>query len=144
MRKKERFIPVQIDADICMRCERCLKACKNKAIVFDRGIRKVDYDKCKSCLVCVQVCPRNAIVVTSVESEQVLTIKIDHDKCTLCEECLSDYCPHDLFYKDKIKLGEKEIEIIKFKYNEVGRCRGCLKCQAQCPENAILPVIFNS
>jgi len=144
MRKKERFIPVQIDADICMRCERCLKACKNKAIVFDRGIRKVDYDKCKSCLVCVQVCPRNAIVVTSVESEQVLTIKIDHDKCTLCEECLSDYCPHDLFYKDKIKLGEKEIEIIKFKYNEVARCRGCLKCQAQCPENAILPVIFNS
>jgi len=144
MRKKERFIPVQIDADLCLRCERCLNACKSKAIVFDRGIRKVDYNKCKSCLVCVQVCPRNAIVVTSVEPEQVLTIKIDHDKCTLCEQCLTNYCPNDLFYKECVKLGEKEIKIIKFKYTQVARCRGCLQCQAQCPENAILPIIFDS
>lgn len=143
---EEKFIPVQIDPDLCMRCERCLRACKNNAIYFENSLRFIDYSKCKGCLVCVQVCPKNAIVVTSVRPKQVLSVKIDHEKCTMCRECLKDqgsFCPYDLFYLDKKKINGIETEVIKFKYNEVGKCKGCLKCELSCPEKAIKPIEYN-
>ena len=124
IRIKEKFIPVQINQELCLRCERCLRACKAKAIYFEHSIRLVDYSKCKGCLNCVQVCPRNAIEVTSIEFEdQVVSIKVDHEKCSMCEECLDEkgnFCPKNLFYKDKVKNKEnQEIEGIKFKFREI-------------------------
>ncbi|MHA1294211.1 MAG: 4Fe-4S binding protein [Promethearchaeota archaeon] len=145
---KEKFIPVQIDQELCLRCERCLRACKAKAIYFENGIRRVDYAKCKACLNCVQVCPRNAIVITSVsQPKQVISIKIDHEKCTMCEKCLDDsgnFCPNNLFYKGLVKKGEKEKEGIRFKFKDILKCQGCLKCELSCPEKAIKPVIFKT
>ncbi|MBY8992156.1 MAG: 4Fe-4S binding protein [Candidatus Lokiarchaeota archaeon] len=32
---KEKFIPVQINQELCLRCERCLRVCKAKAIYFE-------------------------------------------------------------------------------------------------------------
>lgn len=144
---KERFIPVQINQELCLRCERCLRACKAKAIYFEHSIRLVDYDKCKACLNCVQVCPRNAIQVTSIESDdQIVSIKVDHEKCSMCELCLNDsgnFCLKNLFYKDNVKNKEnQETEGIRFKFKEIAKCQGCLKCVALCPENAIKPVKF--
>ena len=98
---KEKFIPIQIDQELCMKCERCLKACKAKAIYFENSVRLVDYKKCRACLNCVQVCPRNAIEVTSVMPKQVLTVKIEHELCTMCGECTDpelNFCPNNLFY----------------------------------------------
>ena len=135
---------MQIDQNLCMRCERCLKACKAKAIYFDHGIRLVDYHKCRACLNCVQVCPRNAIEVTSIQiPDQILTIKIERDKCNLCLKCLEDngrFCPNDLFYLDKVN--GTETEGIKFKFKEIAKCQGCLKCELSCPEKAIKPIKF--
>lgn len=144
---KESFIPVQINQELCLRCERCLRACKAKAIYFEHSIRLVDYDKCKACLNCVQVCPRNAIQITSIESDdQIVSIKVDHEKCSMCELCLNDsgnFCPKNLFYKDNVKNKEnQETEGIRFKFKEIAKCQGCLKCVALCPENAIKPVKF--
>jgi len=144
---KERFVPLQIDPELCMRCERCLRACKNDAIYFENSLRYIDYTKCKACLVCVQVCPRNAIVITSVMPKQVLTIKIDHNKCTICGECVKNhgtFCPNDLFYLGKIKVNDKEIMGIKFNYIEVGKCMGCLKCKLKCREGAIKPIEYDT
>jgi len=109
----------------------------------------VDYSKCKACLNCVQVCPRNAVEVTSIEFEdQIVSIKIDHEKCSMCEECLDEsgnFCPKNLFYKDKVKNKEnQEIEGIRFKFREIANCQGCLRCEAFCPEKAIKPVTFEA
>lgn len=143
---KERFIPIQIDQELCMRCERCMTACRHNAIYFEDGIRLVNYSKCKACLACVQVCPRNAIEVTSVMGEKVLTVKIEHEKCTMCLNCINEdgkFCPNDLFYVDKVKTGDgKEAEGIRFKFHEVEKCQGCLQCELACPEQAIKPVKF--
>jgi electron transport complex protein RnfB len=143
---KEKFVPVQIDQELCLRCERCLKACKAGAIHFEHGIRKVDYSKCKACLNCVQVCPRNAIVVTSiVYPDQIISIKIDHEKCTLCELCLDNngkFCPKNLFYKGIVKKVGREEEGIRYKFKEISKCQGCLKCELSCPEGAIEPVKY--
>jgi len=144
-RFKERFIPVQINQELCVRCERCLRACKAKAIYFEQGIRLINYNSCKACLICVQVCPRNAVEVTSIEHQnQVVSIKIDHEKCTMCEKCLGDdgkFCPKNLFYKVSVWKLNKEEEGIRFKFHEIGKCAGCLKCTS-CPEGAIKPVKF--
>ena len=125
-----------------------MRACQAKAIYFEHSVRRVDYTKCKACLNCVQVCPRNAITVTSVEKpEQVLSIKIEHDLCTMCEECLADqgkFCPKNLFYKDRMTIDGKEQDVIRFKFKEIAKCQGCLKCELSCPENAIKPVIFEN
>ncbi|TFG22075.1 MAG: 4Fe-4S dicluster domain-containing protein [Promethearchaeota archaeon] len=143
---KEKFFPIQIDQNQCIKCERCVRACTEKAIYFKHGIRQVDYSKCKACLTCVQVCPRNAIVITSVVSQQqVLTVKIEHERCNLCLKCVDrevKLCPNNLFYKDKIRVNDKEIDVIKFKFKEIAKCQGCFKCELSCPEKAIKVIKF--
>ena len=145
---KEKFVPIQIDQNQCIRCERCLRACKAKAIYFEKGIRLVDYTKCRACLNCVQVCPRNAVEVTSViGQQQVLTVKIEHEKCNLCMKCVDEkekLCPNNLFYLDKVKINGEEKEVIKFNFREISKCQGCLKCELSCPEKAIKPVKFET
>ncbi|TFF94637.1 MAG: 4Fe-4S dicluster domain-containing protein [Promethearchaeota archaeon] len=143
---KEKFIPVQIDQELCMKCERCVRACKNDAIYFEHSIRKVDYEKCVGCLACQLVCPRNAIQVTSVEPKEIISIKIDHELCTMCGACLVNegrFCPNNLFYIDKVKKKNGEVEGIRFKFREIAKCQGCLKCQKSCPEGAIQPIQYN-
>ncbi|MHA1458418.1 MAG: 4Fe-4S binding protein [Promethearchaeota archaeon] len=145
---KEKFIPVQIDQELCLKCERCLRACRVNAIYFEHGIRKIDYSKCVACLSCVLVCPRNAIQVTSIDQpKQIVSIKIDHEKCSMCEKCIDQdggFCPQNLFYKGSVKKGDKEDVGIRFKFKEIAKCQGCLKCEKACPEKAIEPIIYES
>ena len=133
---------------MCLKCERCLHACRANAIYFEHGIRKIDYTKCVACLSCHIVCPRNAIQVTSIDQpEQIVSIKIDHEKCSMCEECTNQdgkFCPQNLFYLDSVKKTDQEDVGIRFKFKEIGKCQGCLKCEKLCPEKAIIPIILNS
>ena len=141
----EKFIPIQIDQERCMHCERCVKACRQNAIYFKNGIRLVDYEKCKACLGCVQVCPRNVIVVTSVTKGQVLNVKIEHEKCDMCLKCISEdgaFCPNELFFFDDVRKGDEIAKGIRFKFSEISKCQGCLKCELSCPQNAIKPIVF--
>ncbi|MFX0058891.1 MAG: 4Fe-4S binding protein [Candidatus Heimdallarchaeota archaeon] len=137
-----------MNQELCLRCERCLRACKANAIYFEHGVRKVDYIKCKACLNCVQVCPRNAIEVTSItHPKQIVSIKIDHEKCTMCELCLDNegkFCPKNLFYKDLVKKVGREEDGIRYKFREIAKCQRCLKCELFCPEKAIKPIRYEA
>jgi len=142
---KERFIPVQINQDLCMQCERCVNACRERAIYFENSVRHVDYSKCVGCLTCQMICPKNAVEVTSVLPNEVIGIKINYNKCSMCEECLDEvgkFCPKNLFFKEPVNIGGKEIEGIKFKFKEINKCQGCLRCEALCLSGAIIPIIY--
>ncbi len=146
---KEKIVPVQINQELCLRCEWCLRACKAQARYFKHSVRLIDYTKCKACLNCVQVCPRNAVEVTSIEFEnQIVSIKIDHEKCSMCEEChdkSGNFCLKNLFYKGIVKnKGNQEVEGIRFAFREIAKCQGCLRCEALCPEKAIKPIKFEN
>jgi ferredoxin len=78
----------------------------------------------------------------------VVSIKIDHEKCSMCEDCLNEegeFCPKNLFYRGKVKDKENnEIDGIKFKFKEISKCQGCLRCAALCPEKALKPATFEA
>lgn len=61
-RKKDKMKTVVIDAEICIHCKECVKACPFGAMRFDRAT-KVPY-KCELCSgepACVSICPTEAI-----------------------------------------------------------------------------------
>ena len=63
----------------------------------------------------------------------------------MCEKCLDEngnFCPKNLFYKDLVKKIKTEEDGIRYKYREIAKCQGCLKCELSCPERAIKPVKF--
>ena len=135
----EKLYPISINPNLCVRCERCMYSCPQKAIFFKNSLRYVDYDKCKGCLKCVTVCEHGAIEVISIEDGQLKGFKIDLEKCTLCKICLEDdFCFKNLFELQTNNNGKKGIKFRKSDYSE---CSKCLNCFKNCPNNAILTVI---
>jgi len=86
--------------------------------------------------------------IEHAETISLESLVIDHEICSMCEECLDDnskFCPKNLFYKSKVKNKEnEEIEGIRFKFREIAKCQGCLKCVDLCPENGIKPVKYKA
>ena len=62
--------------------------------------------------------------------------------CELCLDKNGKFCPKYLFYKDSVKKVQGEDQGIRYKFNEIAKCQGCLKCQLLCPEGAIKPVKY--
>ncbi|MFX1589336.1 MAG: 4Fe-4S binding protein [Promethearchaeota archaeon] len=135
----EKLFPISINPDLCVRCERCMYSCPQKAIFFRNTMRYVDYDKCEGCLKCVEVCEHGAIEVVSLEYGKLKGFYIDREKCTLCKICLKeDFCFKNLFKLQKDGEGREQIEFHKSNLSE---CIRCLKCFKSCPNNAIIPEI---
>jgi len=135
----EKLFPISINPNLCVRCQRCVFSCHEKAIFFKNSMRYVDYDKCKGCLKCVDVCEHGAIEVISIKEGKLKGFYIDSEKCTLCKICLNDnFCFKKLFELQKDENGKEQI---KFQKKNLPECFKCLKCFKICPNNAILPVI---
>ena len=137
----EKFFPLNINSQLCTRCQKCSYSCPTKAIFFRDSLRYVDYNKCKGCLKCVEVCEHNAIEVISIEEGKLIDFEIDHERCSACKICLEDgFCFQNLFFINTTP--EKNEERIGFNKENMNLCNNCLKCFSKCPDNAIIP-IFN-
>ncbi len=136
----EKLFPININPNLCVRCQKCSYSCHPKAIFFRDSLRFVDYNKCEGCLKCVDVCEHNAIEVISIEEGKLTNFKIDNDKCTVCKKCLEPgFCFQNLFeFKIDPETGKT---IIIFNKESMDSCESCLKCVSNCPNNAIIPVI---
>jgi len=134
----EKFFPISINPQLCIRCQRCMYSCHPKAIFFKNTLRYVDYNKCEGCLKCVDVCEQGAIEVISIKEGKLITFNVDSSKCNLCGMCLKeDFCFQNLF---EISQNNQHKEI-QFNKKDMERCFNCLKCFKSCPCNAILPEI---
>ncbi len=63
----------------------------------------------------------------------------------MCEKCLEPdgkFCPKNLFYKDNVNQGDGNEPGIRYKFSEISKCQGCLKCELSCPDGAIKPVKY--
>jgi len=135
----EKLFPISINPNLCVRCQRCMYSCPQKAIFFKNSLRYVDYDKCKGCLKCVDVCEHAGIEVISIKEGQLKGFFIDSNKCSLCKICLTDsFCFQDLF---ELQKDDKGKEKISFRKKNISECNKCLKCFKNCPNNAIIPII---
>lgn len=55
---------IDINADNCDACEKCITACPNNVLILVNDICSVrDSQVCKSCRVCVAICPNDCITV---------------------------------------------------------------------------------
>ena len=53
--------PVDIDAEVCTGCKRCITSIGCPAIGFNGSVATIDAAQCTGCGLCTQVCPFNAI-----------------------------------------------------------------------------------
>ena len=136
----EKFFPISVNPQFCIRCEKCSYSCHTKAIFFRNSLRFVDYNKCRGCLKCVDVCEHNAIEVISLEEGRLINFKIDYERCTVCKKCLElNFCFQNLFMLCTESDAGKEY--IEFNNKYMNKCINCLKCFKDCPNNAIIPII---
>ncbi len=64
----------EIDPDLCVGCEACIKICPYNAIYKDEDLDTVVVNKvvCKGCGVCGASCPQNAIIIHHFTSDQLI------------------------------------------------------------------------
>ena len=55
---------IEIDADNCEGCGKCITACQNNDLILEDNISSVrDHQVCRSCKICVAICPNDYITV---------------------------------------------------------------------------------
>ena len=121
----EKLFPISINTNLCVRCERCMYSCPQKAIFFKNSMRYVDYDRCQGCLKCVSVCEHGAIEVTSIEEGKLSGFYINSERCNLCKFCLKDeFCFQKLFVLKKNGNGKEFITLRQEKRKKGASCSG--------------------
>lgn len=65
-----------VNADVCIGCRSCAKACAHGAPQFMNKKMHIDYDKCVGCGRCIGVCPTDAIYGEENGSNEVLNCKM--------------------------------------------------------------------
>jgi electron transport complex protein RnfB len=107
----------------CIACQKCVKACKFDAIIFENNLARIDYSKCTNCMMCAEACPTKTIYANFANRKKASVID---DKCIGCTIC-SKNCNFDAI-EGELKGKHKVLE---------DKCVGCGKCYEKCPKDAI-------
>jgi electron transport complex protein RnfB len=107
----------------CIACQKCVKACKFDAIIFENNLARIDYSKCTNCMMCAEACPTKTIYANFNNRKKAF---IHEDKCIGCTICKKQ-CNFDAI-EGELKSTHKVLE---------DKCVGCSKCYEKCPKDAI-------
>lgn len=76
--------PIQINADLCVGCEKCVKDCVSEKIKIVNGKAQFMYERCIQCGHCFAICPTGAVSMTNYEAAEETEIlnmtEFDSDK----------------------------------------------------------------
>lgn len=107
----------------CIACQKCVKACKFDAIVFENNLARIDYSKCVNCMMCAEACPTKTIYANFKNRKKAF---IDDEKCIGCTIC-KKHCNFEAI-EGELKGKHKILE---------DKCVGCSQCGVKCPKKAI-------
>lgn len=73
-----------VEADLCIKCGRCVKICAHDAPDLSGGKCVINHDKCVGCGRCIGVCPKDAIVPGKDNSNEILNCRMmEYSKAVL-------------------------------------------------------------
>lgn len=129
----------------CLGCGDCVDACQFDAIHMnpETGLPEVDENACTACGACVKACPRHIIELRpkGKNNRRVYVSCVNKDKgaqtrkacsvgCIGCGKCVK-VCPFEAITLEN-----------NLAYIDPAKCKLCRKCEAECPQGAILAVNF--
>lgn len=129
----------------CLGCGDCVDACQFDAIHMnpETGLPEVDENACTACGACVKACPRRIIELRpkGKNNRRVYVSCVNKDKgaqtrkacsvgCIGCGKCVK-VCPFEAITLEN-----------NLAYIDPAKCKLCRKCEAECPQGAILTVNF--
>lgn len=129
----------------CLGCGDCVDACQFDAIHMnpETGLPEVDENACTACGACVKACPRRIIELRpkGKNNRCVYVSCVNKDKgaqtrkacsvgCIGCGKCVK-VCPFEAITLEN-----------NLAYIDPAKCKLCRKCEAECPQGAILAVNF--
>lgn len=129
----------------CLGCGDCVDACQFDAIHMnpETGLPEVDENACTACGACVKACPRRIIELRpkGKNNRRVYVSCVNEDKgaqtrkacsvgCIGCGKCVK-VCPFEAITLEN-----------NLAYIDPAKCKLCRKCEAECPQRAILAVNF--
>ena len=129
----------------CLGCGDCVDACQFDAIHMnpETGLPEVDENACTACGACVKACPRRIIEPRpkGKNNRRVYVSCVNKDKgaqtrkacsvgCIGCGKCVK-VCPFEAITLEN-----------NLAYIDPAKCKLCRKCEAECPQGAILAVNF--
>ncbi|MCK3686352.1 [Fe-Fe] hydrogenase large subunit C-terminal domain-containing protein [Maribellus sp. YY47] len=75
MDKLQKYHAIKVNADKCMGCTHCMKACPTEAIRIRAGVAQINPDRCVDCGNCLRVCPVDAFYVDHDGLDQLRKFK---------------------------------------------------------------------
>ncbi len=66
---------LKVDAQKCIGCTHCMKACPTEAIRLRNGLAQIEENRCVDCGQCMRACPEKAIFVQQDDLDQIKEFK---------------------------------------------------------------------